>query len=36
MYWNKGPSALHNKMLEIETIIDKHKPHILGLGEANF
>ena len=25
-----------NKQLDIETIIGSHKPHILGLGEANF
>ena len=36
LYWNKGPSFLHNKQLDIETIISTHKPHILGLGEANF
>ena len=36
VYWNKGPSFLTNKMNDIESIIDTHKPHILGLGEANF
>ena len=36
IYWNKGPSFLTNKQLDIETIISSHKPHILGLGEANF
>ena len=36
LYWNKGPSFLHNKQGDIESIIDVHKPHILGLGEANF
>ena len=36
LYWNKGPSSLQNKMLDIATIMDRHKPHILGLGEANF
>ena len=36
VYWNKGPSFLSNKQLDIETIIGTHKPHILGLGEANF
>ena len=35
LYWNKGPSFLVNKHLDIETIIAEHKPHILGLGEAN-
>ena len=36
VYWNKGPAFLCNKQLDIESIIDTHKPHILGLGEANF
>ena len=36
LYWNKGPAHLINKQLDIETIISTHKPHILGLGEANF
>ena len=36
MYWNKGPSFLTNKMPDIESIIETHKPHILGLCEANF
>ena len=35
LYWNKGPSFSTNKMLDIETIVQAHKPHILGLGEAN-
>ena len=35
LYWNKGPPFLTNKMLDIETIVQAHKPHILGLGEAN-
>ena len=35
-YCNKGPSLLINKQTDIKTIIDRHKPHILGLGEANF
>ena len=34
-YWNKGPSFLTRNQLDIETIISTHKPHILGLGEAN-
>ena len=36
LYWNKGPAFLIHKQLELETIIATHKPHILGLGEANF
>jgi hypothetical protein len=35
MYWNKGPSMLNNKQMDIETIIADHHPHVLGLGEAN-
>ena len=36
VYWNKGPSFLCNKLDDIESIINSHKPHVLGLGEANF
>ena len=36
MYWNKGPSLLTNKQNDIQSVISDHKPHILGLGEANF
>ena len=36
LYWNKGPSLLTNKQADIQSIIADHKPHILGLGEANF
>ena len=36
LYWNKGPSLLTNKQADIKSIIADHKPHILGLGEANF
>ena len=35
LHWNKGSSHLENKKDEIETLIDKYKPHILGLSEAN-
>ena len=35
IHWNKGPSYLENKYNEIETIIDGHRPHVLGLSEAN-
>ena len=34
-HWNKGPSYLHNKHLEVEAIIADHHPHVLGLSEAN-
>ena len=36
IYWNKGSSFLHNKIHDIEDIIESHKPHVFGLGEANF
>ena len=35
-YWNKGPSFLINKQNDIKAILQDHKPHIIGLGEANF
>ena len=35
VHWNKGPSYLQTKHQEIETVIAGHKPHILGLSEAN-
>ena len=35
LHWNKGPSLLTNKQADIKSIIADHKPHILGLGEAN-
>ena len=35
IYWNKGPAFLANKQLDIKTIVEEHKPHIFGLGEAN-
>ena len=35
LHWNKGPSFLHNKQDDIETLISTHHPHVLGLSEAN-
>ena len=35
LHWNKGPSFLHSKHQEIEAVIETHKPHVLGLSEAN-
>ena len=35
-YWNKGPSHLINKQLDIDSIIANYRPDILGIGEANF
>ena len=36
VYWNKGPSFLCNRMVDIEYMVKEHKPHIIGLGELNF
>ena len=35
LHWNKGPSFLQNKHDDIATIIGGHRPHVLGLSEAN-
>ena len=35
VHWNKGSSHLENKINELETIVEKYHPHILGLSEAN-
>ena len=35
LHWNKGPSFLKNKHHEVETLIEGHTPHVLGLSEAN-
>ena len=35
IHWNKGPSFLANKHNEIETIVSNHRPHVMGLSEAN-
>ena len=34
-HWNKGPSFLQNSHSDIETVISDHKPHLIGLSEAN-
>ena len=36
LYWNKGPSLLFNKQDDILSVVRDHKPHVFGLGEANF
>ena len=36
LHWNKGSSHLQNKMVEIKGIVETHRPHVLGLSEANF
>ena len=33
---NKGPGHLCSKIHDIEYIIEKYKPHVLGISEANF
>ena len=35
VHWNKGNAYLENKKDEIDAVIEKYKPHILGLSEAN-
>ena len=35
LHWNKGPSHLENKKSEIQALVNKYHPHILGLSEAN-
>ena len=35
LHWNKGPSFLINKHQEVETLVADHRPHVLGLSEAN-
>ena len=34
-HWNKGPSFLQNSHQDIQTVIEDHHPHLLGLSEAN-
>ena len=34
-HWNKGPAHLVNKHIDIEALIGEHRPHVLGLSEAN-
>ena len=36
VHWNKASSFLANKKDELAIIIDKYKPHVFGLSEANF
>ena len=35
VHWNKGPAFLINKHQEVETVLADHRPHVLGLSEAN-
>ena len=36
VHFNKGSAFLENSMHEIESIVQDHQPHILGISEANF
>ena len=35
IHWNKGKSLFQNKLNDIDTILEKYKPHIISLCEAN-
>ena len=35
LHWNKGKSLFHNKLNDIDAILDKFKPHVISLCEAN-
>ena len=35
VHWNKGKSLFHNKLNDIDMVLDKFKPHIISLCEAN-
>ena len=35
LHWNKGKALFHNKLNDIDTILDKFKPHVISLCEAN-
>ena len=35
-YWNKGSANLENRKESIAEIIQDHKPHVLGIGEAQY
>ena len=36
MHWNPGAKYLHNKLGNIESVINGYKPDILGISESNF
>lgn len=36
LHWNKGPSFLQYKIDHVKYILDKQKPHIFSLSEANY
>ena len=35
-HWNAGSAHLHNKMTQLELAVADHRPHLLGISEANF
>ena len=35
-YWNKGSADLENRSESIAEIVNDYKPHVLGIGEAQF
>ena len=36
MHWNAGGGFLKNKMLELESVIQKYHPHVFGISESVF
>ena len=36
LHWNPGSKHLHNKLVNIESLINTYKPGILGISESNF
>ena len=36
IHWNPGSKHLHNKLTNIESLINMYKPGILGISESNF
>ena len=36
MHWNKGNYLFKNKLDDLYFVLDKYKPHIVSLSEANY
>ena len=36
MHWNKGPSYFKNKIDHLSIILNKYKPNVISLSEANY
>ena len=36
LHWNKGPSNFKTKQDHIRILIDRYKPNIISLSEANY